>query len=209
MRADVEERVKGSGGRQCRRRQGSGRHRPRRRQLRSRYLPQGRQGGLRDDRHGLRRGQPQDAQGSARAATSTTGFAGAITDRESRGEQVDQSFVGIKSADIVEAEVKNGMAQVTVKFVSELISATRDKAGEVITGDPEAHQGSDGHLDVCARGRLARSELEADRHAGRQLAGTGGAPARRRLATGGLRLAVARRAFGVLLPLVCGRCARR
>ena len=65
------------------------------------------------------------------------GFAGAIGDRESRGEQIDQSFVGIKTADIVEAELKNGMAQVTVKFVSELISATRDKAGEVIAGDPK------------------------------------------------------------------------
>jgi predicted lipid-binding transport protein (Tim44 family) len=65
------------------------------------------------------------------------GFAGAITDRESRGEQVDQSFVGIKSADVFEAELKNGMSQVTVKFVSELISATRDKGGEVIAGDPK------------------------------------------------------------------------
>jgi predicted lipid-binding transport protein (Tim44 family) len=65
------------------------------------------------------------------------GFAGAISDRESRGEQVDQSFVGIKGADIVEAELKSGIAQVTVKFVSELISATRDKAGEVIAGDPK------------------------------------------------------------------------
>jgi predicted lipid-binding transport protein (Tim44 family) len=65
------------------------------------------------------------------------GFAGAISDRESRGEQVDQSFVGIKAADIVEAELKNGMSQVTVKFVSELISATRDKGGEVIGGDPK------------------------------------------------------------------------
>ena len=65
------------------------------------------------------------------------GFAGAIGDRETRGEQVDQSFVGIKSADIVEAELKNRVGQVTVKFVSELISATRDKSGEVITGDPK------------------------------------------------------------------------
>jgi len=65
------------------------------------------------------------------------GFAGAIGDREGRGEQVDQSFVGIKAADIVEAELKNGMAQVTVKFVSELISATRDRGGEVIGGDPK------------------------------------------------------------------------
>jgi predicted lipid-binding transport protein (Tim44 family) len=65
------------------------------------------------------------------------GFSGAIGDRESRGEQVDQSFVGIKSADIVEAELKNGVAQLTIKFVSELISATRDRAGEVISGDPK------------------------------------------------------------------------
>jgi len=65
------------------------------------------------------------------------GFAGAIGDREARGEQLDQSFVGIKAADIVEAELKNGMSQVTVKFVSELISATRDKGGEVTGGDPK------------------------------------------------------------------------
>jgi len=65
------------------------------------------------------------------------GFAGAIADRERRGEQIDQSFVGIKSADIVEAELKAGVAQVTVKFVSELISATRDRAGVAISGDPK------------------------------------------------------------------------
>jgi predicted lipid-binding transport protein (Tim44 family) len=65
------------------------------------------------------------------------GFAGAISDRESRGEQVDQSFVGIKSADVVEAELKNRSAQVTVKFVSELISATRDRGGDVVGGDPK------------------------------------------------------------------------
>jgi len=65
------------------------------------------------------------------------GFAGAITDREGRGEQIDQSFVGINKADIVEAEVVNGNAQVTVKFVSQLISATSDSAGEVISGDPQ------------------------------------------------------------------------
>ena len=103
------------------------------------------------------------------------GFADAISDRESRGEQIDQSFVGINKADIVEAELKDGIAQVTVKFVSELISATRDRAGEVIAGDPQADQGSDGHLDVRARGRLAQSELAADRDAAAKL--TGGARA--------------------------------
>jgi predicted lipid-binding transport protein (Tim44 family) len=29
------------------------------------------------------------------------------------------------------------MAHLTVKFVSELISATRDRGGEVVTGDPK------------------------------------------------------------------------
>jgi predicted lipid-binding transport protein (Tim44 family) len=65
------------------------------------------------------------------------GFNSAIADRERRGEQIDQSFVGIKSADVVEAELKGGIAQLTVKFVSELISATRDRAGVVISGDPK------------------------------------------------------------------------
>jgi predicted lipid-binding transport protein (Tim44 family) len=65
------------------------------------------------------------------------GFAGAIGERENRGELVDQSFVGIKATDIVEAELKGSAAQVTVKFVSELISATRDRSGEVIMGDPK------------------------------------------------------------------------
>ena len=37
----------------------------------------------------------------------------------------------------MEAELKGGVAQVTVKFVSELISATRDRAGVVISGDPK------------------------------------------------------------------------
>jgi predicted lipid-binding transport protein (Tim44 family) len=38
---------------------------------------------------------------------------------------------------VVEAELKGGVAHVTIKFVSELISATRDRAGVVITGDPK------------------------------------------------------------------------
>jgi predicted lipid-binding transport protein (Tim44 family) len=65
------------------------------------------------------------------------GFSTAIGDREGRGEQIDQSFVGINKADIVETEVKGGTAQVTVKFVSQLISATRDRGGQIVTGDPQ------------------------------------------------------------------------
>ncbi|MCK5090293.1 MAG: Tim44 domain-containing protein, partial [Hyphomicrobiaceae bacterium] len=65
------------------------------------------------------------------------GFTRAMSDREDRGEQIDQSFVGINKADILESDVKSGIASVTVRFVSQRISATRDRAGAIITGDPQ------------------------------------------------------------------------
>ena len=65
------------------------------------------------------------------------GFVAAIAEREAKSEKIQSSFVGIDKADIVSAEMKGGEAHVTLRIVSELISATRDKAGEVIDGDPE------------------------------------------------------------------------
>ncbi|MAB00519.1 MAG: calcium-binding protein [Stappia sp.] len=66
------------------------------------------------------------------------GFVAAISDRESRGETIESTFVGIDRADIVEAAMKGSTAQITVKFRSELISATRDKDGAIVDGDPNA-----------------------------------------------------------------------
>lgn len=68
------------------------------------------------------------------------GFSNAITEREARGEQIDQSFVGINKAEIVEAELKKSTANISVRFVSELFTATRDKAGNIIAGDPNRHR---------------------------------------------------------------------
>jgi predicted lipid-binding transport protein (Tim44 family) len=45
--------------------------------------------------------------------------------------------VGINKADLLEAELKGSVANVTMKFVSQLISATRDSSGEVVSGDPQ------------------------------------------------------------------------
>ncbi|MBD8891504.1 Tim44/TimA family putative adaptor protein [Roseibium litorale] len=64
------------------------------------------------------------------------GFVSAIEDRERRGERIESTFVGIDKAEIVEAALKGARAQVTVKVQSELISATRDKSGAIIDGDP-------------------------------------------------------------------------
>lgn len=65
------------------------------------------------------------------------GFALAIGEREGRGEKVDQQFVGIKKAEIVGAEEQNGIASITVRFVSELISAVLSNDGTLISGDPQ------------------------------------------------------------------------
>jgi predicted lipid-binding transport protein (Tim44 family) len=65
------------------------------------------------------------------------GFVSAISDREARSEKIESSFVGIDKVDIVSAEVKGTEAHVTLRIVSELISATRDGGGVVIDGDPE------------------------------------------------------------------------
>jgi len=64
------------------------------------------------------------------------GFVSAIDEREKRGETIESTFVGIDRAEIVEAALKGSMAQVTIKVQSQLISATRDKSGEIIDGDP-------------------------------------------------------------------------
>lgn len=64
------------------------------------------------------------------------GFVAAIQDRESRGETVETTFVGIDKADIVEAAMRGSFAQITVRFVSELITVTRDRNGEPVDGDP-------------------------------------------------------------------------
>jgi predicted lipid-binding transport protein (Tim44 family) len=65
------------------------------------------------------------------------GFEAAIADRESRGEVVKSSFVGIDKADITQVVVKGHDEQVTVRIVSQLISATYDKAGTLVDGDAE------------------------------------------------------------------------
>ncbi len=65
------------------------------------------------------------------------GFVAAIADRESRNEKIQSSFVGIDKAEIVNAEMKGSEAHVTLRVVSQLVSATRNAAGEVIDGDPE------------------------------------------------------------------------
>ena len=65
------------------------------------------------------------------------GFEGAIKEREQRGETVETRFVSIDAADLIGAEMRGRTAQVTVRFVSQLVSVTRDRSGAVIDGNPD------------------------------------------------------------------------
>lgn len=65
------------------------------------------------------------------------GFEGAIKDRESRNEKVETQFVSIDKADFSDALLRVKTAQVTVRFLSKLITATRDANGAVIDGNPD------------------------------------------------------------------------
>jgi predicted lipid-binding transport protein (Tim44 family) len=65
-------------------------------------------------------------------------FEGAIRDREQRGERIERKFVGIDKAEIVGADMRGRVASLTVRFVSQMISVTRDKAGAIVDGSSES-----------------------------------------------------------------------
>ena len=65
------------------------------------------------------------------------GFDAHIGERESRGETLETKFISIDSSTITAAEFRNRTAQITVRFVSKLVSATRDRSAVVIDGNAE------------------------------------------------------------------------
>lgn len=64
-------------------------------------------------------------------------FAQSIKDREQAGEVLEETLVGIKKAEAVEAYMEGSVVHITLKFVSDQINATRDEKGEVISGNPD------------------------------------------------------------------------
>lgn len=65
------------------------------------------------------------------------GFESVIRDREKQEQRAETRFVSIDKAEIVNAEVRDRSAHVTVRFVSQIISTVRDKSGNVIDGSPD------------------------------------------------------------------------
>jgi predicted lipid-binding transport protein (Tim44 family) len=65
------------------------------------------------------------------------GFESVIRERESRGETAETRFVSIDTTEITSAELRGKTAQLTLRFVSQLVSSTRDRNGNVIDGSAE------------------------------------------------------------------------
>ncbi len=65
------------------------------------------------------------------------GFDQAITAREKAGHKVKSTFIGIEKADITDARLDGSEVTITMRIVSQLISATYDAAGEVVEGNAD------------------------------------------------------------------------
>lgn len=64
-------------------------------------------------------------------------FSDAIARRREQGLAQELEFVGLDEAELVDARLDGTKARLKVKFVSKVITTTRDEAGEVVEGNPE------------------------------------------------------------------------
>ncbi len=64
-----------------------------------------------------------------------SGFSQAIDERQSRGETLESRFVGIDKCELVNAVLTGRKAQLTVRILSQMITALRNREGEIIDGD--------------------------------------------------------------------------
>ena len=64
-------------------------------------------------------------------------FDEAIKDKKARNVISETTFIGINSAEIKEHNQNKNMLEVTVEFVSEIISCIKDKDNKVVSGDAQ------------------------------------------------------------------------
>ena len=60
----------------------------------------------------------------------------ALDERKSKNYSSETTFIGINSAEIKHHQQNKNMLEVTVEFVSEIISCIKDKENKIISGDP-------------------------------------------------------------------------
>jgi len=63
-------------------------------------------------------------------------FEDALSSRKKEGHKSETTFIGINSAEIKKHEKNGNLLEVTVEFVSEIISCVKDNEAKIIAGDP-------------------------------------------------------------------------
>ena len=64
-------------------------------------------------------------------------FNDAIKERKEKGYTSETTFIGINSSEVKNHKQNNNMLEVTVDFVSEIISTVKDKNKKIISGAPD------------------------------------------------------------------------
>ncbi|WP_424983351.1 Tim44/TimA family putative adaptor protein [Maritalea sp. S77] len=65
-------------------------------------------------------------------------FEQAINEREAQGQTNQFTFVGFNNVEVVDVEFEGKDALVTIDYRAQVVSAVRDKSGEVVEGDVDA-----------------------------------------------------------------------
>lgn len=63
-------------------------------------------------------------------------FAEVIEARKEQGLTIEAEFIGIRDMTLADASFEDSVAEITVKFVGELVSVVRDANGEIVEGEP-------------------------------------------------------------------------
>ena len=69
-------------------------------------------------------------------AEAAEAFGKAIDERQEKGESLMIDFIGIRELDIADAWLETNRAEITVRFVAELVTVTRATDNTVVDGDP-------------------------------------------------------------------------
>ncbi len=81
-------------------------------------------------------------------------FDAALRDREVRGENVKTEIHAVRKADLIRAVLRDKMVYLSVRFTADETCVIRDKAGEIIAGDPDHVTEM---IDVWTFGRALKS----------------------------------------------------
>lgn len=66
------------------------------------------------------------------------GFSGVIARRKAAGHTVEETIVALKESRIEKAAMVGRSAEISVRFVADIIAVTRDSSGNVVEGHPTA-----------------------------------------------------------------------